>query len=294
MTTAEAIETYDEVAAALFSVKNRKPSLKSQFKSSTMGDIVKQIVEQRSRSDLLRYQNGDQQKGKAFVCAVEEGELGAIHRFRTYDVQDSSCEWPGDCKVWEAARATTAAPLNLKPMTIQRGTTKKTFVDAALGYNNPTEQLLEEAGDIFHGNRMLGAIVSLGTGTRTLSLASAEDVNNLRYIMGTAAMLKNQTVDTERPHRRLEARFRKHTNTYFRFNLPNGAEEVGLADWKKMGELKKLTTSYVNNEAVNKEINDLVDVLSKKKTAGLTMSHVCRFLIISLRMNLVNIDADDL
>ncbi|OIW35316.1 hypothetical protein CONLIGDRAFT_53333 [Coniochaeta ligniaria NRRL 30616] len=275
MTTQEALDAYDDVAETLFSRSNRKYLAKSQFKSTTLEDVVKEIVAQRSSSDLLKYQDKDEQKGKAFVCAIDEKELGAIHRLRTYNIDGTSDEGLKDCKVWEAARATTAAPLNFKPMTIQRDSDKTTYIDAALGYNNPVEQLLEEAGNIFHSKRTLGAIVSLGTGTRKLGLASPEDVNGLGYGLSIVATLKNETTDTERPHKRLQAKFKKFPNTYFRFNVPDGADEVKLAEWRKMGELKKLTTDYIGNEAVDQEINDLVEVLSKRKTAGLTLGHIC-------------------
>lgn len=276
MTTAEALETYDKVAAGLFSKHNRTLKLQSPFEASTLEDVVKQIVKQRSGSDLLKFQDGVQQKGKAFVCTVEDGNLAAIHRLRTYDIDDDSDMCLRDWKIWEAARATTAAPMNFKPMTIQRDAVKKTFLDAALGYNNPIEQLLDEAGVLFHHSRALGAVVSLGTGTREQSFATGDGVNILRYIKKTVGVLKNQTVDTERPHERVKANFKNYPDTYFRFNVPDGAENIGLSHWRKMEELKKLTTDYMNDEAVDQEINKLVDLLSSKKNRELKIGHLCR------------------
>ena len=279
MTTEEALETYDQVAETLFSRSNRKISSSAQFKATTLEDVVKQIVSRRTDDDLLRSRDGSQRKGKAFVCAIDETELGSIHRLRSYDTNDESPdEWLRDCKIWEAARATTAAPLNFKAMTIQRGPTKRSFVDAALGYNNPAEQLLDEACNVYHKERTLGALVSLGTGTRKLSLANPEEVSGASYIASVGATLKNEATDTERAHQRIKGRFKRCPDTYYRFNVPDAADEVKLAEWKKMEELKAMTMDYVRDEAVDRRINDLVDLLSnKKKPEGLTLKYIGMF-----------------
>jgi predicted acylesterase/phospholipase RssA len=276
MTTEEALETYDEVAETLFSKKNRKISANSQFKASTLADIVKKIVGQRTKGDLLRAEDTPPPKCKAFVCAIDEMELGAIHRLRTYETDNNkSDEWLRDCKIWEAARATTAAPLNFKAMTIERDTVKKSFVDAALGYNNPAEQLLDEACSVFHRERTLGALVSLGTGTRKMSLANAGSASAAGYLASLGKTLKNEATDTERAHQRIKGRLKRCPNTYYRFNVPYAADEVKLAAWKKMGELKDMTMDYVADEAVKRNIDDLVDLLlQKKKPEGLTLKYI--------------------
>lgn len=275
MTTEEALKAYDEVAEILFSWSNRKIPTTAQFKATTLEDVVKEIVAGRSDSDLLKYQNPGQLKGKAFVCAVDEAELGSLHRLRTYDTDGSADEWLKDCKVWEAARATTAAPLNFKPMTIQRDDNKRTYVDAGLGYNNPVEQLLDEACSVFHRERTLGALVSLGAGTRQMSLANPGEANFASYWASVAGALKSEVTDSERAHRRVEARFKRCPDAYYRFNVPDAADEVKLAEWKKMGELKDMTMAYIGGEAVNQRMNDLVELLSnKRKPEGLTLKYI--------------------
>lgn len=81
-----------------------------------------------------------------------------------------------DRKIWEAARATTAAPIYFKGMDISRDAITKSFVGAVLGWNNPSEELLDEAGRVFHKRRKLSAFLSLGTGERPNGLARPEDV----------------------------------------------------------------------------------------------------------------------
>lgn len=67
-----------------------------------------------------------------------------------------------DCKIWEAARATTAVSGIFKPITIN----SVPYIDGTRGpFNNPGELALTEADDIWPG-REIGVLLSLGTGTQ--------------------------------------------------------------------------------------------------------------------------------
>ncbi|KAJ9161398.1 Patatin-like protein 2 [Coniochaeta hoffmannii] len=271
MTTEEALETYDQVAKTVFGFSNRKLKAECQFRSSTLVDAVQDIVAQRNKGDLLIDSLASQRKGKAFVCASDTADLDVVQLFRTYDTVDGTDDWLKDCTVWEAARATTAAPTYFKPIEIKRGSVAKTFMDGAVSCNNPVEKLLEEAGCVFNSRRKIGAILSLGTGTKPKSMP--KEAGTLGYIGSLVKMLKNQTVDTERAHLALKKKLENCPDTYFRFNVPDGGT-VGLAEWDKMSALKKLTEDYMKQRTVAEEIEAVADVLAKKKTSGLTVSHV--------------------
>src|SRR5260370_41600024 len=76
--------------------------------------------------------------------------------FRTYQ----SHEVHPDCKIWQAARATSAAPTFFKRVEIGMG---QPFIDGGLGHNNPSSLVLEEAKRLFDA-RQIGCLVSIGTG----------------------------------------------------------------------------------------------------------------------------------
>ena len=69
--------------------------------------------------------------------------------FRTYQ----SREIHPDCKIWEAARATSATPTLFKRIEIGG----QPFIDGGLGHNNPSRLLLDEAKGLFgsRSNRTL-------------------------------------------------------------------------------------------------------------------------------------------
>jgi len=66
--------------------------------------------------------------------------------FRSYQCQGHS---PSTCAIWEAGRATSAAPTFFKPIKIKIPRPGATFVDGGLAYNNPAELALSEAEKIW-------------------------------------------------------------------------------------------------------------------------------------------------
>ncbi|KAF4946805.1 hypothetical protein FSARC_14115 [Fusarium sarcochroum] len=94
-------------------------------------------------------------KCKIFICAAMKN--ARIQRLRNY----RSCQEEHiKCEIWEAARATSAAPTFFDSIEFSNGAT---FRDGALGQNNPIFELVNEVSQEFP-NREIATIVSLGTG----------------------------------------------------------------------------------------------------------------------------------
>lgn len=137
------------------------------------------------------------------------------------------------CKIWEVARATSAAPTFFDSIKIGR----QEFVDGGLGANNPVEFVLREAEEIWtNATRRIQCIVSIGTG-----LSRDVDIgNNLAQL---AQKLKDMAVETETT----EMRFRKNVkdrgmgDRYFRFNVQKGLEDVGLDEHNEIGRIENVT-----------------------------------------------------
>lgn len=66
---------------------------------------------------------------------------------------------PLSARIWEAARATSAAPTFFQPITING----VKYGDGGTGWNNPTAEALAEAYHIWP-SRLIGCLLSLGTG----------------------------------------------------------------------------------------------------------------------------------
>ena len=65
-----------------------------------------------------------------------------------------------DCTIWEAGRATSAAPTFFDPITFSNG---GTFRDGALRDNNPIYELMHEVEAEASGLE-IASIISIGTG----------------------------------------------------------------------------------------------------------------------------------
>ncbi|KAG9499651.1 hypothetical protein J7337_008110 [Fusarium musae] len=71
-------------------------------------------------------------------------------------------EQSNDFKIWEAARATSAAPTFFQPFVHPE--TKRTYVDGALMHNNPVALAYSEVDKIWPGSLPPDIILSVGTG----------------------------------------------------------------------------------------------------------------------------------
>ncbi|XTI84611.1 hypothetical protein V2W45_1230601, partial [Cenococcum geophilum] len=103
------------------------------------------------------------------------------------------------------------------------------YVDAGLGYNNPSEEAYEEAKKRWLGC-LIGVFLSMGTGAETE--ASLPDNGGWFGLGEQAAEVKaliQLTTSANRVHNKLFKRFnREQDAAYFRFNVEVGLDKVGL------------------------------------------------------------------
>jgi len=60
---------------------------------------------------------------------------------------------------------------------------------------------------------------------------------------------------------------------YYRFNIEHGLENVSLADWKMLSEVKAHTKAYLQEPLVERKLNQLVDVL-RNRSANITATQL--------------------
>ncbi len=187
MTTEEALQSYNKISSTVFSAENRKPFYRDgKFKATTLKKEIQNVVRQAGHNNdqkLLDPDAGRNSKGNvyipchfhdvalihfdSFVCSMTGINLRSPQRFRTYQGLPNQAP---DCKIWEAARATTAAPTFFKAIKITGpGGFGPDYVDAGLGFNNPAKEVRDEAKELFGPNRRIGVLVSIGTGHPGLS-----------------------------------------------------------------------------------------------------------------------------
>jgi len=188
---------------------------------------------------------------------------------RTYETGSA----PVECTIWEAARATSAAPTFFPPIRFANNTGGE-FVDAGVGCNNPTKILIKEAKTYY---RLKGfpvarptCLVSIGTGQKDLiqlnKAASAFWFKN-RTGLSIAPVLAEIVTDCENTHDEvtLSSIDDNAVDTYFRFNVPQGLQEIILDEWEKASDIRTYTDKYMR---LNQTEHDLLECVKRLRYNG--------------------------
>ena len=170
-------------------------------------------------------------------------------------------------KIWEAARATSAASSFFDPIRISIGAVGEEFVDGATGANNPIQELWNEAKDMWDPEPLennLKCIVSIGTG-----VPSVEPFRTgLLEIGDTLVRMSTETEKTaelfQRTHSDLD-----DSGRYFRFNVRNGLEKIALEDSSQKDTIVAVTQRYVESQDTFKQMKRCASNLAERERASL-------------------------
>ncbi|CAN9419156.1 unnamed protein product [Alternaria alternata] len=179
--------------------------------------------------------------------------LSHPHLFRTYRVRENMNV---NCKIWEAARATTAAPTFFKRISIgEQGQFAEEYMDGGLRCNNPVKQVIQEARMIFGEKRAIGIIVNIGSGHP--GSVNYSKPSGLQRFLPTKLIdiLKSIATDCESVTEEMHAIFADTPGTYIRLNVTHGAGKISLEEWEKMVEVQGYTKEYLKGFEVSKDID---------------------------------------
>jgi hypothetical protein len=184
--------------------------------------------------------------------------------FRTWSADRD----PGyNCKIWEAGRATSAAPRFFKRISIGEIDLQEQFIDAALGCNNPVRYLVKEAQREFGARspaRQVGCIVSIGTGMPKVAGFDAPGLFQRALPKDLIKILASMATDAGDEAKMAKERYKNCPGLYHRLNVERGLEDVSLEEWKKLGEVKTHTTAYLRRDEVSNDIDVIVTALAGK------------------------------
>ena len=147
----------------------------------------------------------------SFVCVTNK-DIGKASRLRSYY---SPWEPSTHCTIWQAARATSAAPLYFAP--IQLGKPLRNYVDGGLTLNNPVRALHDEAKRFWGKiSRSIGCIISISTGVPALKSTGNTGKSIIESLMSIATDTQ-QTADEFADE--IENSYDTDPIAYFRFNV---------------------------------------------------------------------------
>jgi hypothetical protein len=154
------------------------------------------------------------------MFAMAASNLEYPRRFRSYPTRENRSI---NCKVWEVARSTTAAPTFFKRISIGLPVQiAEDFIDVGIKCNNPVEVVMDEARLVFKGDRPVGSIVSMGTGGGGAFGLAKPDLFQKILPLELINILKKIATDCEGVVNKMDRRFFHRPDVYFRFNVTHG------------------------------------------------------------------------
>jgi len=275
-TVDETITKYLELSETIFTAVSNARTAK--FDHQALEHILKEVVAGSPLQLEADAPLADERRCKTFVLGIRTRAGGAAVRMRTYGIGTADA-FPA--RIWEVARATTAAPTFFEPITIKG----VTYGDGGTGWNNPTAEAIAEAHKIW-STRPIGCLLSIGTGLeKSIQLSYAEDGSSEGYRkfllqklapsasfqLEVARYCVASLTSCEKIHRDVSEQFRDrvipHVN-YFRFNVPQGLSDTGLDEYKKVGDIIALTENYMEHGEMDEQKKTVAKILLNPQLAG--------------------------
>jgi hypothetical protein len=172
--------------------------------------------------------------------------------FRTYSIRGASL----NPTIVEAACATVAIPSYFLPVKI--GRSQQSFIGGVVGANNPTRELLKEAGTAFGNERRVAQIISIGCGIPpALSLEAMTDA------AGANRLLKEILLDCQLVATELAARL-YNVDAYLRLSVERGIGNIEMDQWGMVGDIEMHTAGYIESQTITHALEASLKRLNKR------------------------------
>ena len=211
-------------------------------------------VERECPADMRR-SNSDH---ISFVCTANRDTKDII-RLRSYSSDEPNIR----ATIWQAGLATSAATSFFSPVSIGA----RTFADGGLGANNPVDEVEGEASNIWCSETgdlkpLVKCFISIGTGNPG---KKAFEDSIIKFLSQTVVDIATETENTEK---KFIARWAKQfdENRYFRFNVDQGLQNIGLNEYKKKGAMEAATEGYLTYTAQKFRIRNCIQNLRLKQS----------------------------
>ncbi|CAI6342365.1 unnamed protein product [Periconia digitata] len=265
----ECIDAYSELAAAVFGEKltpipvKIEGEVKPQFDSARLETAIRKVVTRGGAPETALFNDGIERGCKTFVCTVDRDTCNII-RLRSYSLPHESNIPSTIC---QAALATSATTTFFESVSIGH----RSFTDGQLGANNPVDQVEGEAGNIWCPETgelkpLVKCFISIGTGNPG---NKAFEDKTIDVLSQTVVEIAKETENTERKFiDRWAGKFDE--KRYFRFNVEQGLQSIGLEEYNMRGRIEALTEAYITHKDRYFRMRDCVGNLRLKQSMAAT------------------------
>jgi hypothetical protein len=191
---------------------------------------------------------------RAMISASADN-IANCEMFRTYRSRHSSI----NCTLMEALCASLAIPPLFDPVPIGSKLRQQKFIGGALGFYNPTREILKEAKEAYGDDQRVALILSIGCGVSpsvsldTLSSLSSKLDSLVKYI-GT---------DCERVAREMANQLIQ-VDAYIRLNVNHGLEAVKFDEWSCINSIESHVKTYLQVASVTRAVDTASEKIMKR------------------------------
>ncbi|KAL2884621.1 Vegetative incompatibility protein HET-E-1 [Ceratocystis lukuohia] len=181
-----------------------------------------------------------------------------------------------ECKIWEVARATSAAVQIFD--SIKMGRDNIEFIDASFGSNNPSGHVIKEVKSVFKDYKMV--IASIGTGLGdTIKLEDTEGNSVAKSLTMMAESSKAEEMRLKKIYH--------GTGTYHRFNVGSNLRDKTAWDWGIKNDIPDHTSNYLGEDT--RSIESYIKVI---KDLGFQLGQQNSILVANIEVNYGVLDVD--
>ncbi|KAI9804563.1 MAG: hypothetical protein M1833_006636, partial [Piccolia ochrophora] len=267
MTVDECIEQYKTVGGQVFgkrpaaSIKLFKGTINRPFYDiQTLQEAIKMVLGKQGVEHAEWFREDGAPLCKVMLCVTRKaiGKPDVLRNYRTSHPTQENYE----CKIWEAASATAAAPMHFKRVKFENSGEK--WCDGGLRRNNPIiEALAEVSREEAWLDEQIGCVLSLGTGVSKMDNVS----DNLLWFLIESVKIMTDSENTADEFAASQ-RGKEFTESgrYFRFSVPQGLQELELDECNETEKMSALTTEYLRKTGSGTEVNRCAESLLRSET----------------------------
>lgn len=167
-----------------------------------------------------------------------------------------------ECTVWQAARATSAAPLYFRPFKLERPHQEiLVLCDGGLNtstINNPIFEVMNEANRL-DPQRGIGCVVSIGTGRTDSSRMGSKGHQVLKNCVAIATHCHEKY---EQYVAGTEGSRLRRSDQFFRFDPETRIGDIALDDRRELWNLETFMSSdYLSSDNFDRDVNKCAEKL---------------------------------
>ncbi|PVF91977.1 FabD/lysophospholipase-like protein, partial [Serendipita vermifera] len=194
-------------------------------------------------------------KSKVAMIAASADDVSHCELFRTYRSPQSSIK----CTLLEALCASLAIPPLFDPIPIGPRLRQQRFIGGALGFYNPTREMLKEAKVAYGDDQRVALFLSLGSGVPpVMSLESSSSLSQ-----NVEVLVQYMATDCERVAGEM-ANQMIQVDAYIRLNVNRGLEQLRFDDWSCVSSIRGCINAYLQAPAVTRAVDAASEKITKR------------------------------